>query len=328
MVKRALKILVGVAIGGVCIWLVVSRIDMAQLVTTLVNVNLWLLALAVLCLVLSQLFRSWVWVVLCRPAAQLPLGKAFRLVLIGNLANLVVPFRGGELARVWILGAQGGVGSGRAATAILIERTVDMLILFCLVVIGAMVLGLSDWMGSGALKLAVGGALAIIGLIVLYAFRRRLGALALRFEAIPKLGKPLSTLIGQFGEGLEHLQAKSTLAAVAALVVSWAFVIIGLELRLAAFDIDVPMGGSIAVLAAGNLALSVPVVPAGIGVYEYTTVLCLERLGVAAAPGLAFAAASHALSIAVLAAAGAIALSIDQANKRRAPLTEQADEEP
>lgn len=327
MVKRALKILVGVAVGGVCIWLVASRIDTAQLVATLVNVNLWLLALAVICLLGAQLLRGWVWVALSRPTIQLPLGKALRLVLVGNLANLVIPLRGGEFARVWLLGVRGGVGSGRAATVIMIERTMDMLLLFCLVIVGAMILGLSDWMGSGMMNLAAGGAIAIVGLMLLYAFRHRLKDLAPRFEAIPKLGKPASKLLVQFCEGLEHLRAKSTLAASAALIVSWAIVIVGLELRLAAFDIDVPLGGSIAVLAAGNLALSVPVVPAGIGVYEYTTVLCLERLGVAAAAGLAFAAASHALSIAVLAVAGAIALAFDQADMRRDTSAHKASED-
>jgi hypothetical protein len=59
--------------------------------------------------------RAAAWVALARPATPLPLATSFRLVLAGNLANLVVPLRGGELARAWLLGVRGGLGTGRAA---------------------------------------------------------------------------------------------------------------------------------------------------------------------------------------------------------------------
>lgn len=312
MRSRLIKIVLGVIVGVLCLWLVVDRVALERVGETLWSADLGLLAVAVVALLGAQAARAGAWVALARPKRPLSFWLALRLLLIGNLGNLVIPMRGGELARVWLLGVRGEVGTGHAATVVMIERTIDMLVLFCLVAAASVIVGMPGWVGSSALRLLAAALVALVGLVTLYLLRRQLRGVSRRVATLRLVGPPLGRLSKQFLDGLELLRARSAVAAAGSLILSWALVLVGLELRLRAFGVSITAGAPVVVLAVTNVALSVPVVPAGVGVYEYATVLGLEALGVDQARALAFAVASHALTLLLLALCGVVALVIDQ----------------
>jgi hypothetical protein len=300
-------------------------VELGPLVRALGRADLPLLALAILLYVVAQAPRALAWSILAGPAHPLPLWRALRLFLGGNLANLVLPMRGGEVARVWILATRGGLGAGRAAAVVVVERTVDLFVVLGTAAAAMLVVGLPEWAGQGVWKLAAAGTVAFGGLAALVVFRRRLAAIVARLEGGGRFRRFARALLARLAEAGQLLRARSALGAVLALVLSWALVLVGLEIRLRALGIELAPGGVLVVLAVQNIASSLPVVPAGIGLFEYATMLCLERLGVAASVGLAFAAASHGLTIALVALMGAIALAVDSIVRRREAAGAAAD---
>jgi len=236
---------------------------------------------------------------------------------MGALANLIIPMRGGELARIYLLASRGGLGTGRATAIIVLERMVDLVAMLCLVSAAAVVIGLPEGFGTG-LDARLGAVVIIVLIIVsLLLFRSKLPVLSSVFENRGRLGNLVARILGRVAEGAELLRSWRAALAALAVLTSWSLVLLGLVLRIEAFHIELPPGGSLLVFAAGNLSTTIQVAPGGLGVFEYAIMLCLEHMGIDSDIGLAFALTSHGLSLAAFALAGALSVGLDGVLGRR-----------
>ncbi|MFQ5893049.1 MAG: lysylphosphatidylglycerol synthase transmembrane domain-containing protein, partial [Nitrospinota bacterium] len=93
----------------------------------------WVGLMAALVLVLIGL-RAWRWTYLLRPVHPLGLGLCIRATGVGFLGNMLLPARAGEWVRAVVAGRGGRVPASGVFATVVLERLVDALSFFPLMV--------------------------------------------------------------------------------------------------------------------------------------------------------------------------------------------------
>jgi hypothetical protein len=138
---------VGAAITAVFLALLVLRFDFAEMRESLGSANYVYLIPAIGIYFISLYIRSFRWSYVLRPFASTRTSRLFPVVMVGYMANNVLPMRIGEFARSYYLSTREPVRGSTALATILIERVFDGLVLLFFLAIGTLFLpvtGLTD----------------------------------------------------------------------------------------------------------------------------------------------------------------------------------------
>jgi hypothetical protein len=234
---------------------------------------------AVLVYGVATVARGWRWHRILR-GAEIPhaRGDAYALLPVGYMGNTVLPARGGELLRVFLMASRGDARRREVLGSIVSERLIDAA---TLVVLFAAL----TWAGVAgtplgrrpALLAVLVLALGLVALRVYVALRRRgrLGAFAERARPLVRAGRPLlgrgGALLAVATVGIWMLEA----------VVLW---LLGRSLSL---DLS-PLGAAFVLVLSAFLSL-VPAAPGYIGTYDAAIIFGLKGLGITGAQAVGFA---------------------------------------
>lgn len=302
------------------------RTDLGDMADALADANYWWFAPAIALWFVSAWFRSLRWRYLLRPIADLPTRTLYPVVIIGYMANNLLPARTGELVRAYIMGERHRLSLMATLGTISVERLFDGLVLLAfLVFVGAFV-GLSEELTILAIVMSI--AFVVILAVSLYvassAERAQRVIEALVRFAPARVRDRARGWAAAFVAGLEALRSPAALAivvltsTVAWLLEATMYFIVGVSFSLGeAFPIY------LMVAAAANLAISVPSTSGGIGPFEALAKETLVFVGVGTSAAAAYAVALHALLLLPVVAAGlvflwAINLSLGEALRRPA----------
>ena len=221
------------AVTLVCLGWVVSAIDVQQAQVALAQTAWWTFGPMFMCYVGAHAFRTLRLGSLL--GANVPFFPLFAINSIGFLAINVIPLRLGEFVRPALLKERHNVPFGKALAAIVMERLLDMAMLFVMLVGLTFVVQLptEGLMVSGVDVVAAGQRLA--GLVVLLG--AVMGGLLVvigepaiaLLDRIPVVGR-LSGFARRFREGMQGLlRSPSRLAAVVVYTVSlWGLTLVGI----------------------------------------------------------------------------------------------------
>jgi len=287
------------------------RTNLGDIADALADANYWWFAPAIALWFVSAWFRSLRWRYLLRPIADLPSRTLYPVVVIGYMANNLLPARTGELVRAYIMGERHRVSMMATLGTISVERLFDGLVLLAfLVFVGAFV-GLSQELTILAIAMSV----IFVVILVVFLFvassaeraQRAIEALV-RF-APARVRERARGWAGAFVAGLEALRSPAALAIVVLTsTVAWLlegtmYFMVGVSFSLGeAFPIY------LMVAAAANLAITVPSTSGGIGPFEALAKETLVFVGVGTSAAAAYAVALHALLLLPVVAAGLIFL--------------------
>jgi len=104
---------IGILISLVCVYLALRGVDLGQTAGLMGTVRLPWLCLAVVGISADLVFRALRWQRLIAPIHPVPLGRLSGYMLVGYLANNVLPARLGELVRSHYLGDREGSAEAR-----------------------------------------------------------------------------------------------------------------------------------------------------------------------------------------------------------------------
>lgn len=82
------------------------------------------------------LFTAWRLQQLLPSKGQLPLGEANRLILVASVLNMVLPSKGGDIAKAWFMKDRSGLSGSLALSLVVFEKSCDMLSLLLWCVFG------------------------------------------------------------------------------------------------------------------------------------------------------------------------------------------------
>ena len=109
---------------GCLVW-VFHDYDFSDLLRRLATMNLLLVAMAIICDVLSFVCQGLRWRLLLRPFGSISILRTTQAIYSGMFVNEVLPMKLGELLRAYLISRWTSVKLGTVATSIVIERLFD-----------------------------------------------------------------------------------------------------------------------------------------------------------------------------------------------------------
>lgn len=229
--------------------------------------------------------RAVRWHFLLRSIKSIPSRALFPPVVIGYMANDILPARMGEVVRAYVLGRQENVSKAATFVTIVVERIFDGLTMLTFIVAGSFVLNFADAELNARLR-AIGIAfiLAILALAVFAGMPRRVEGLAHVFiQRLPSeaLRARAIGLTRALLDGLGTLRSPADSLTVYALsILAWLFET-GMYVVIAwGFQMDASLPVFLVACAIANLATLLPSTPGYIGVFHAAVISVLTQFGV------------------------------------------------
>jgi uncharacterized protein (TIRG00374 family) len=303
-----LRALVGGAISVLALWFVLQGVDLAQTGQLLGEADLRWVAFAAVLLSLDLVFRAFRWQRLLRPIAVVRYLPMLGYLLIGYVANNLLPARLGELIRVHYLGDREGISRASALGTVVVERVVDLVAVVAIASVSLLVLSVR---GVVANAILVGAAVAGLFLIVLalgiVAHRLpgmdRIAALVDRYPKVRELARSLQG-------GLAVASRPRTLVeALVASAASWAVAILAFAAIGQAIGVELSIGEAALIASGVALASAVPAGPSNLGTFEFAAVQIGRTIGIPADSAFALALLVHATILVVTSVGGGLAFA-------------------
>ena len=295
----------GVVISVVALALVVGSVDLAATADVLRRAEAGWILLLVGLVTTDVVLRAIRWRVLLRPVARVSLRATLSSLLVGYLANNVLPARLGEIVRSHHLGAATGLSRTTILGTIVVERVVDTLVVVTIAAVAILVLSVRGIVASAVLAGGAVTALLVIGIAVGIAAHRLPGAD--RMIAVIARRPRIHGLLVRLRAGLSIASdAPTMIAAVLLSLASWSCTVLAFAAAAQAVGVE-PTIGQAALLAAGtNLATAIPAAPGYVGTFELAAVTIAASVGIPGEAALAFAVLLHATTLLLTSVGGAV----------------------
>ena len=226
--------------------------------------------------------------------------RLFPIYCVGAAANNVLPARGGDLLRIESVREHYRIPPFVTAGTLFAERLLDGIVLSVWILMGAIWIGETGILLLAGIGLSAGCALGIA--LVAVAARKPEKAEEIVWKLTKRLPQRWHSRIGRwtanFVEGLGAFRARRPLVRVLwTSVVIWLadfgmYYVIG-----KGYGLDLSAGSYFVLEGVGNLALGVPATAAGLGSFDYLTLVSAEQLGVGTDSGVPYVLTVHAMVV-------------------------------
>jgi uncharacterized membrane protein YbhN (UPF0104 family) len=228
--------------------------------------------------------------------------SCFLAKLTTSAINNVLPLRGGDMARLWMLERHAGITKSAAAAVAVVEVLFDMISLGVVALVGALAIHQQRWVVGTTLTL-----LGVAALPIWLVWRKEGPRPHPPYDPVGKSGLVgrLHGFMQQIEPVLAALRNYHALSSVVAMSLGIWLLEVAMVV-LCARAIQLPIGPALAtiVLLGINLAIALPSMPASAGTFEGGASLVLVLSGIAKGPAVAFALLYHALQVVPVTIAG------------------------
>lgn len=309
--RRIARLLAGFAATGAFLALFAQRVDMGKALDQFQALPWWATVAGAAMIFVNLFFMSLRWKYLIRGAGyEVRIRPLVSAAAVGQAGSNILPFRGGDVLRVESVRELGVPGFAVVGT-LFAEKVLDGV-------------SLSAWIVMGALMLRNRGPLFQVGLALLAAssfgvlvlhFAGRSPARAARIAARAGSRLPeswrlrLETAVEHFVAGLgAFANRRQLLLALAASAGMWLADVVMYAIVGWAYDLHAPIGTYFLLEGIANLALAIPAAAAGIGTFDYLTLVAAQSIGVTGDKATAYVLTVHVLTVVPITLAGALLL--------------------
>lgn len=300
---RSIRIGLGIAISAFFLILAFRGQDFGEIRESLQETNLWWAVPALVLYSIGVYLRAVRWRILLRPIAPHATSRQLLpVVVIGFMANNLLPLRAGEIVRSVVVGREFQVRKTSALATIAVERIFDGITMLAFLAISMVFVSVTSELQHLAIisfLIFAGLLLAVVLLTFAGDFVSRL--LQLVLGPLPTgLGNRVESMAESFLGGLGVLKSRGDLAKVVLTSVgAWLMEASMYYLLAIGFGTQIreTMTASVTLLTTGvaNLSTLIPGAPGYIGQFEYGVKLVLNgAFGVTESQALAYAILVHA----------------------------------
>ena len=303
-----LRAIVGGTISIIALGLVLSGADLARTGDILRTADLRWVAFAATLVSLDLSFRALRWQRLIRPIARVRYPSMLGYLLVGYLANNILPARLGELVRSHYLGDREGISRASALGTVVVERVVDLVAVVGIASVALLLLSVRGVIGNAVLLgAAVTGLFLIVLSVGIVAHRLpgldRIRATIERYPKVRDLARSLQ-------DGLSVAARPRTIGeAVLVSAVSWTVAILALAAVGQSLGVQLTIAQAALIASGVALVSAVPAGPSNLGTFELAAQELGKAVGVAPATALALGILLHVLILLVTSIGGAIAFA-------------------
>ena len=165
--KNKIKVLVGSIVGIFFLYLAAHKVDFTQMMNALRAANYWFILATIPALFLSHLLRALRWRYLLDPIRRLDIGSLFSSLIIGYMANAIMPAHLGEVLRAYTLCKKKSMSASSIFATIVTERILDMFALLALMVFAIYIYPFPEWLKNSGYILFTGTLGLFVFLILL-----------------------------------------------------------------------------------------------------------------------------------------------------------------
>jgi uncharacterized protein (TIRG00374 family) len=296
VVVRRLRIWLGLGISAIFLGLLLWQVHPARIADALAQANYIWLVPAVLIFFLELWVRAVRYEHIVKTLRPATASDLFPILVIGNMANNLLPLRMGELVRAYMIGERYQLSKMASLGTGVVERLFDGLTLLALLAGTVVILGASGYIYDITLTAVAVFALALA--VFIFCLASPDGAERL----VERLARPLPRHwqvrivrpVVSFVEGLRSLRHPDAIAwVVITSFIAWILETIVFALVGQAFGITINWGYYMMAVAAGNLALAAPSSPGGTGLFEFVVMQVMLIAGVEESVAAAYALAAH-----------------------------------
>ncbi len=300
------KLLIGLIISGVFIYVSLRGVDFNALLKGLEEANYSFVAPSILLLILLTALRSLRWGVILSPLKKVDQKTLFPITCIGYMAIVLIPMRIGEVVRPLLLSNKNkevplmsGLGT------VVVERVLDALVLAAVLLAVIAVLPLPGWaVTSGIVVLGI--SLIIVAFMVLVMSKTNIKILPARLNT--KLKGWLRSLADGFKITADPRRFSYILLLT---VLTWITSAAVIYFLFPAYKLELPPVAALAVLSLTGLGIMLPAAPGFVGNIDYACILALSFFGVPKQDALVFAVIYHVLSIGITVILGLVFLPFE-----------------
>jgi glycosyltransferase 2 family protein len=309
LLRRAALPVIGVALSAAGLAYVYRDFDLRSFLSSAADIRvLPLLGTLAVYWLGTIVFRAVLVRHLLKPVGSVPLAGAYRYICIGFLANNVLPFRAGEVARSAAIHRGTGLRFSSIVGGLALERMLDMGMVAFIAFLALRSAPLPEAVRTAALLSAT---LVVAGLVVVILLARRTWREVGAGETSRAWAFLWNTWV-RFSAGLGSMARPAAIAVGVGLIVGvWACALAAMAFRLEAFGIPASPSLALTLLTCLGFGVAIPSAPGYVGVYHAAAAFALELHGVPHATAGAFALFSWLVDIGVGSAMGAVSLSIE-----------------
>jgi len=280
--KNKWKFWVGLLVGLFFLVVAFWGQDFNAIGTALGKANYWWLIPALAAYFAGVGLRAVRWHYLLSPIQKVSTRRLFPVVVIGYMANNVLPVRMGEVVRAYVLGQREGVRKTAALATIVVERIMDGITMILFLSLTSLFVSINkDIQGIERVAAVIFLGCIVVFFLVAHSrdWMKKLEAFGLKF--VPSGLRPkVSGLADAFIDGLQVLRHWRDLLMVFALsVLAWTCEA-GMfwMVALAFSNLNLSLAAVFMTLAVANLATLVPSTPGYVGPFDLAAKLVLVEV--------------------------------------------------
>jgi uncharacterized protein (TIRG00374 family) len=304
---KKIRSYIGYVVSLVVVIVIVFTFDWRTVAVELKNFDYLYLLPALALYITGFVFRGFRWQCMLAPLKIVSFMSSFSVVMIGFMANNILPLRMGELVRAWAIKKKEGISGSAGFATIVVERVYDGLTLVGLFVFVLLFSATS----SEVKRYAALGApifLGVFGLLLYAAFRPDSASTLIKraTKILPRrLHARADGMVDLFMPGLHFLCSGKRQAV----VISYSVLIWFIEgcvfwCIMRGFDLNAPAYAAFFTLVIVNIAIMVPAMPGYVGTFDLPAVAALAPFGVGKDAAIGYIIVVHALQYVSVTALG------------------------
>ena len=291
------KFIIGGLISLVFLYLAFRKVDYYELWSALKGASYWYILPNVALVILSMWMRAYRWKFMVDPIKKLGLAPLFSSVMIGFMANNVLPARLGEFVRAYSLGTKENISRSATFATIVIERIFDGFSLLFILWLSLLLSPFPDWVKKAS-NLFLLMNIATLAFLVLIEVKRDLTLKFFNFifRILPaSLSSRAGEILEKFIGGLKVFRDVPSLIWILAWsIFIWTIVGISNYFIFLAFDLHPPIQASFILLVIVSLGVMLPSSPGFVGTFQFFCVVSLATFGYDKNVALPFSIVLHA----------------------------------
>jgi uncharacterized protein (TIRG00374 family) len=308
--RNLTNILIGSAATAAFLVLFLREVDLGQAWRRILDLPGWTMLGALGLVLVNVTVMALRWRYLLEGAGyKVRFRSLFSTVSVGRGANNILPARGGDLLRIESMRELAHVPVFVSAGTLFAERLLDGVVLAAWIVLGALLLGEGGILLLTGIALSAGTALGVF--LVWLAGRDKDRTERFVFRATRRLPQRWRTRVNRaaahFVDGLGGFRGRRRVAMIfATSVAMWIADVAMYALVGRAYDLELEAGAYFLLEGIGNLALAVPATAAGLGSFDYLTLLAARGIDVPEESATAYVLTMHAVTVLPVTILGAL----------------------
>ncbi|MBI5956566.1 MAG: flippase-like domain-containing protein [Chloroflexi bacterium] len=294
---RKWRFWLGLVVSLAFLYLAFRQVDLASTWGAIQGANYLFLLPAVVVYFVGVWVRAVRWRYLLRPIKETSPSRLFPVVVIGYMANDILPARMGELVRAYVLGEKERVSKTAILATIVVERVFDGLVMLAFMVTISAFIPLEPWLQQ-ITRLAAALFLGFLAVSFVVASSRRLtvSLFGMFTRYLPgTLGQRAKGLFASFLEGFAVLQSPGGVAAVfSTSLLAWLCEGSMYYLLMFSFPFVQPFYVFLLTTAVANLGTMVPSSPGYVGTFDLPAIAVLTLFGVEKSLAASYTLVLHA----------------------------------